>query len=123
MASSDSQIDKPQHGRPKRAELPDVNINAGTQIINTERASLTVLKILDCASCFKPCFWKCDQMLFLLFDALMILSCSGWGLNPGSAELQAAGHTAKIVPKRRDCCCGCSQGEDIQPSGHCRVFG
>ena len=27
MASSESQIDKPQRGRPKRAELPDVNIN------------------------------------------------------------------------------------------------
>ena len=25
MASSDSQIHKPQRGRPKRAELPDVN--------------------------------------------------------------------------------------------------
>ena len=25
MASSYSQIDKPQRGRPKRAELPDVN--------------------------------------------------------------------------------------------------
>ena len=34
MASSDSQIDKPQHGGPKRAELPDVNINTGAQ--NTE---------------------------------------------------------------------------------------
>ena len=40
MASSDSQIDKPQHGCPKRAELPDVNINTGAQSINTERASL-----------------------------------------------------------------------------------
>ena len=40
MTSSDSQIDKPQRGRPKRAELPDVNINTGTQSINTERASL-----------------------------------------------------------------------------------
>ena len=39
MASSDSQIDKPQRGRPKRAELPDVNINTGAQSINTERAS------------------------------------------------------------------------------------
>ena len=29
MASSNSQIDKPQRGRPKRAELPDVNINTG----------------------------------------------------------------------------------------------
>ena len=40
MASNatDSQIDKPQRGRPKRAELPDVNINTGTQsIYNTER--------------------------------------------------------------------------------------
>ena len=42
MASSDSQIDKPQRGRPKRAELPNskVNINTGVQSINTERASL-----------------------------------------------------------------------------------
>ena len=36
MASSDSQIDKPQHGRPKKAELLDVNINTGVQSINTE---------------------------------------------------------------------------------------
>ena len=36
MASSNSQIDKPQHGCPKRAELPDVNINTGVQSINTE---------------------------------------------------------------------------------------
>ena len=43
MASSDSQIDKPQRGRPKRAELPDVNINTGAQSINTERASLNEL--------------------------------------------------------------------------------
>ena len=35
MASSNSQIDK--RGRPKRAEPPDVNINTGTQSINTER--------------------------------------------------------------------------------------
>ena len=38
MASSNSRIDKPQCGCPKRAELPDVNINTGTQINNTERA-------------------------------------------------------------------------------------
>ena len=37
MASSDSQIGiKPQHGRSKRAELPDVNINTGVKSINTE---------------------------------------------------------------------------------------
>ena len=35
MASSDSEIDKPQRGRPKRAELPHVNINTGAQSINT----------------------------------------------------------------------------------------
>ena len=40
MASSDRQNDKPQRGRPKRAELPDVNINTGAQSINTERVSI-----------------------------------------------------------------------------------
>ena len=39
MVSSDSQIDKAQCRRPKRAELPDVNINMGVQSINTERAN------------------------------------------------------------------------------------
>ena len=29
MAISDSQINKPQRGRSKRTELPDVNINTG----------------------------------------------------------------------------------------------
>ena len=44
MASSDSQIAKPQCGRPKRAELPaDVNINTVIQSINTERASLKAM--------------------------------------------------------------------------------
>ena len=33
MASSDSQIDKPQRGCPKRAELPGVNRNTGAQSI------------------------------------------------------------------------------------------
>ena len=33
---SDSQINKPQHEHPKRAELPDVNINTGAQSINIE---------------------------------------------------------------------------------------
>ena len=31
IASSNSQIDKPQRGHPKRAELLDVNINTGVQ--------------------------------------------------------------------------------------------
>ena len=41
MTSSDSQIDKPRRGRPKRAKLPDVNINTSAQSINTERAALS----------------------------------------------------------------------------------
>ena len=45
MASSDSQIDKPQRGRPKRAELLGVNINTGAQSINTEKASLNVFGV------------------------------------------------------------------------------
>ena len=40
MASSHSQIDKPQHGHRKRAELPNVNINTGTQSITPGRAFL-----------------------------------------------------------------------------------
>ena len=47
MASSDSQIDKSQRGRPKRAELPAVNINMGAQSINTERAQKKVLIIVE----------------------------------------------------------------------------
>ena len=43
MASSDSQIDKPQRGRPKRAELPDVNMNTGAPSINTKRACLNIV--------------------------------------------------------------------------------
>ena len=39
MASSENQIDKPQRGCPKRAELADVNINTGVQSINSEGAS------------------------------------------------------------------------------------
>ena len=52
MASRDSQIDKPQRGCPKRAELPNININTGAQGINTERASLMLCapSILNMAS-------------------------------------------------------------------------
>ena len=42
MARSDSQIDTPQRGHPKRVELPDAKINTGVQSINTEKASLTL---------------------------------------------------------------------------------
>ena len=47
MTSSDSQIDKPQRGRPKRAELPDVNINTSAQSINTEITSLNPLSLFE----------------------------------------------------------------------------
>ena len=33
MASSDSQIDKPQRGHPERAELPGVNINTACKAL------------------------------------------------------------------------------------------
>ena len=49
MASSNSQINKPQRGCPKRAELPDVNINTDVQSIDTERPSYnTTLTVLQC---------------------------------------------------------------------------
>ena len=48
MTSSDGQIDKLQRVRPKKVELPDVNINTDAQGINTERASL----LLDIAVYF-----------------------------------------------------------------------
>ena len=44
MASSDSQMDKAQVGRPKRAELLEVNINMGAQSINSERDSFMKLQ-------------------------------------------------------------------------------
>ena len=40
VVSSNTQIDKPQRGCPKRAELPDVNINTGAKSINSEKAAL-----------------------------------------------------------------------------------
>ena len=45
MTSSNSQIDKPQSGCPKKTELLGVNINIGAQSINTERGSLMCLII------------------------------------------------------------------------------
>ena len=48
---SESQIDKPQRERPKRAELPHEYINTGAQSIDTERASLTYqVLFLSCES-------------------------------------------------------------------------
>ena len=44
MTSSDSQIDKPQRGPPKRAELADVNINTGEQSINCKKASFNTFE-------------------------------------------------------------------------------
>ena len=53
MASSDSHIDQPQRGHPKRTELPDVNINTGAQ-----RANVTLVDLqrrfssLTCNVCY-----------------------------------------------------------------------
>ena len=52
MTSSDSQIDKPQRGGPKRTELPDVNINTGTQSINTE-SFFRILVTFKSETCFE----------------------------------------------------------------------
>ena len=48
MRDSDSQIDKPQCRHPKRAELPDVNINTGAQSVKTEGASLKYVRYINC---------------------------------------------------------------------------
>ena len=67
MASSD------QRGRPKRAELPDVNINTGAQSINTERAPLmdrnysfhVLLLTRITYKCY--CRYKEEYVFFFLF--------------------------------------------------------
>ena len=51
MASSDSQIAKPQRGCPKRAEQLGVNINTGVQSINTERVSLQMSCTYNLCQC------------------------------------------------------------------------
>ena len=59
MASSNSQIDKPQCGCPKRAELLDVNINTGAQIINSERAEITIIsRVRALAVCLYLGSWQ-----------------------------------------------------------------
>ena len=74
MASSDSEIDKPQRGRPKRAEVPDANINTGAQNINTERTSLhfrvgrsrdPLLQIVTCQTV--------AQLLWFIFSFKLLL--------------------------------------------------
>ena len=66
MASSDSQIDKQQRGRPERAELLDVNVNTVAQSINTERASLrknrSCVKHLHYKDCSEMHSGSCSQM-------------------------------------------------------------
>ena len=63
MASSDSQIDKPQPGRPKRAELPDANVNTGTQSIDTERASLSITFAVESTSASLEWSQVCDSFI------------------------------------------------------------
>ena len=76
MASSDSQIDKPQHGRPKRAELPDVNINTGAQSINTERVFIyPQIDGVGKYDCMVICF-NTDQHKFLGIKENVQLWCN-----------------------------------------------
>ena len=53
MASSNSQIDKPQHGCPKKAELPDVNINTGMQSIILRELELHLQVSYSCILLFR----------------------------------------------------------------------
>ena len=48
---SNSQTDKPQRGRPKRAELPDVNINTGAQSIHIAEATFLTPEMGRARSC------------------------------------------------------------------------
>ena len=63
-------MNKPQRGRPKRSELPDVNINTGVQSINTERASLMILmrrrRIM--AAAFPGCQHQGILLIFSSFE-------------------------------------------------------
>ena len=71
MASSDSEIDKPQRGCPKRAELPDVNLDTGAQSINTERASLIIMMVFNPTDKSRG-FWTIRQNLFLERSILLL---------------------------------------------------
>ena len=76
MASSDSQMDKLQRGCPKRAELPDVNINTGVQSINTERASLRPSTMSTFTRPKKfSLTWLSAQNLQVCFGFLSLESC------------------------------------------------
>ena len=69
MGGSDSQIDKPQRGRPKRAELPDVNINTGAQSINTEKSLFKSFKF------FYSRIILSHKFNFLADSKFSVLSC------------------------------------------------
>ena len=72
MTSSDSHIDKPQHGYPKRAELPGVNTNRGAQSINTERCTVIhnvsftygVTRVECCSCCLSLVVFPSSTSLF-----------------------------------------------------------
>ena len=79
MASSDSQINKTERGRPKRAALPDVNIDTGAQSINTERAVGRRLNLdADQHSNRSLCDHLCAELgnfifWLVIFDFLLLL--------------------------------------------------
>ena len=86
MASSDSQIDKPQPGRPKRAELPDVNINTGVQSINTEKAPLTM-------------FFSCHVLFCTKHGLLWLSSSSSKGQRSITLSLDKCQKQRELIAK------------------------
>ena len=75
-----------EYGHPKRAELPDVNINMGAQSFNTDRASLTVSRAA------RLYFMWCAVTLFVLYYF------QGLVFRRGTHQLFSASHdrTVKI---------------------------
>ena len=67
MGSSDSQIDKLQRGRSKRAELPAVNINTVAQNISTESAFLMHLTRLRTNSSKTHFFFFLTTKVYLFY--------------------------------------------------------
>ena len=89
MASGDSQIDKPQRGHPRRAELPDVNLNTGAQSINTERACLRTVAGIDSAQLFwkrNTCHFHHTWTVFVQHSIANILKCKIFSRSTKSSE-------------------------------------
>ena len=87
MASSDSQIDKPQRGHPKRAELPDVNINTSAQSAFSHTDNCIYLEIKGLCNQGNACtvyaytesfFYFCPAVISSLPFSDGLLSTESW---------------------------------------------